>query len=85
MADLEFALLAVTIAAGIELGHPDHQLCDRSRAAPFPAPDSAGDLLNAGANLVRAQKLAGHLDPKTTANYDRRDRSVQRSTQSCPR
>jgi site-specific recombinase XerD len=37
-----------------------------------------GDLLDAGADLSTAQKLAGHSDPKITAGYDRRPDEAKR-------
>jgi site-specific recombinase XerD len=37
-----------------------------------------GNLLDHDVDLATAQKLAGHADPKTTSNYDRRAKDVQR-------
>lgn len=40
--------------------------------------DHIGNLLSAGIDLSIAQELAGHSDPKTTKNYDRRLPQVKR-------
>jgi integrase len=38
----------------------------------------AGNLLDAGVDLVTMQRLMGHVSPTTTSNYDRRGEEVKR-------
>lgn len=56
-------------------------LAKRAGVAHFSPHDMrrtfVGDLLDEGADLATVQKLAGHVDAKTTARYDRRPERVR--------
>ncbi|ABA24691.1 Phage integrase [Trichormus variabilis ATCC 29413] len=59
------AVLSIMLGRGEEAGIENFTPHDFRRTF-------AGDLLDAGVDIVTVQKLMGHADPATTAKYDRR-------------
>ncbi|MCH8888479.1 MAG: tyrosine-type recombinase/integrase [SAR324 cluster bacterium] len=53
----------------------------QARVKPFTPHDLrrtfAGEMLDAGVDLVTVQKLMGHASPVTTSRYDRRDEKTK--------
>lgn len=69
------ALLHILTERGHQAGVADFSPHDMRRTL-------AGDLLDAGEDIVTVQKILGHADVSTTQRYDRRPETAKRKAQS---